>query len=78
MVSFRVTVCDSTGQDARLMPQGDVQQESCSVCLALILAGFFSPPVPSVLVKGSVRGLSPRLRTDTATRISAVGSRSCL
>lgn len=41
-VSFRVTVGNSTGrgQDTRLMPQGDVQQERCNVRLALILAGF--------------------------------------
>lgn len=47
-VSFRVTICNSTdmGQDARLMPPGDIQQERCNVCLALILAGFLSPPVP--------------------------------
>lgn len=60
MVSFRVTVCDSTGrgQDARLIPQGDVQQERCNVCLALILAGFFSPPVPRCWLKAVSEALT--------------------
>lgn len=43
-MSFRVTICNRTamGQDARLPPRGDSQQEMCNVCLALILAGFLS------------------------------------
>lgn len=46
-MSFRVIIYSGTGrgQDAGLMPQGDVQQERLSVCLALTLAGFLSPPV---------------------------------
>lgn len=46
-----------------------------SVLLSFLLV---SSSYPLVLVKGSVRGLSPRLRTGTVTHISAVGSRSCL
>lgn len=38
-VSFRVTVSNSTGrgQDAGMMPQGDIEQERCSVHLLSFL-----------------------------------------